>query len=222
MQPTDELYFEYAGVITRVVSRYAWKFPDLEDDLYLQAGLIFCKACLTYDPDNRENASFATWLEHKLHDLTTMIDKACNGPCSLKGRGAAALPMDVLERESEDGERMEATYTGDSLSYVERYCRNLKDFHSSEYPDSMLPFIRSLEGDALQVFQDFVASRLELGASRSHKKSRQHRHLNPMRIFLRRYRGMGWTYERTRKAWQELTEAMMPYAVEAIPGMVGA
>lgn len=84
MKPTEELYYKYAGVISSVVDKYAYQCPDLADDLLLQAQLLFCQACVTYDPDHPSKATFETWLRNKLQDVSALVKKATRGPCLIK------------------------------------------------------------------------------------------------------------------------------------------
>lgn len=223
MQPTDELYRKYAHVITAVVNRYAWQFPELEDDLYLQAGLVFCQACLTYDENHPSHASFRTWLENKLHSITDLIDRWNNGPTTLKGKGStpAVLHEPVDSHDEDDCIPMSGIYP--AAGFLDGYSANLLDYSTSEYPDRMKLTVDNLEGDALQIFRDWCAGRLDKSKNSSGVKKRrdERKTLNPMRIYRRRYMSLGWTFERTRKAWGDFTRAFKPYAGELLPGILG-
>lgn len=218
MQPTDALYKKYAHVITAVVSRYTWQYPDLADDLYLQAGLVFCQACLTYDEEHPSHASFKTWLENKLHSITDMIDKWSNGPTTLKSRGSTPCQLQEPVDSHEDGGSTPINGIYPAAGFLGSYSRGLVDFNHGAYPDRMQATVDSLEGDSLQIFQDWCAGLLDKSKNSSGVKKRrdERKTLNPMRIYRRRYMAMGWTFERTRKAWGEFSQAFMPYAMESL------
>ena len=222
MQPTDELYRQYAHVITAVVSRYSSKCPDLEDDLYLQAGLVFCQACLSYDPDHPSHASFKTYLAHKLHSITDLIEKFCNGPHALNVKGCNPVPLQIPadgSREDDMGFLYSPSYP--SRSYLDKYSQGLVDYNHGPYPDKMQGTLDALEGDALQVFHDWCAGLLDKSKNASGVKKRrdERKTLNTMRIYRRRYMAMGWTFERTREAWEAFSRAFRPYA-EAVGAAV--
>ena len=222
MEPTDELYNKYAKVINSFIYKYACQYPDLEDDLYLQAGLLFCNACRTYDENHPSHASFNTWLLQSLHRITDMIDKWNNGPCMLKGRGC--VPSGLLEpadgNKGDDKVPVSGIYpTGD---YLAGYTKSMTDCNVNEYPDKMQGTLSHLEGEALQIFRDWCAGVLDKSKNSSGMKSRrdERKTLNPMRIYRRRYMALGWTFERTRKAWGQFSQSFQGYAQENYPSML--
>lgn len=185
MQPTDELYYKYAGVISSVAYHYAQSCPSLADDLLLQAQYIFCKACLSYDEDHDSGASFETWLRNQLQSLSNMIDREIHGPSYLKhGKYKTGKFKDGKEIESNiptpfakecdaifrvknrvaSGSSDKIDYM-DSLTglatdwYVHEYTKKMgastSDLSYDEYPPELKPYIQGLTGDALTMFHDY-------------------------------------------------------------------
>jgi len=191
LKPTEELYYRYAGVITGVVNKYAYQCPDLTDDLQLQAALIFCQACITYDPDHPSQASFETWLRNKLQSISELVKDATRGPCLVKfeksGKHEIAVkrkrvwskktinpkcaekintPVQTVKEISDTMQRKSEDMLDISdvtCGYIlEDYGNNLSGgTDKHDFPSDMLPYIHALRGDSLQVFKDFCEGRLE-------------------------------------------------------------
>lgn len=223
MKATDELYFKYAGVITAVVNHYSRDFPDLEDELYLQAGLIFCQACEAFKPEHPSGASFDTFLRHKLHSLTWLIDKALHGPSLLESRGKAPVRVATVCDQDEDaavGDPSCGTFAliqGIMPDTLVDYSRQLEA--SGEYPQELLPYLEALQGDALQVFKDFTEGyfKIKPDPSRSREFNRAKEYLTPMKIYCRRYLKLGWSLERTRKAFNGIQGMLKLYMQGRLP-----
>lgn len=224
MKATDELYLKYAGVITAVVNHYSRDFPDLEDELYLQAGLIFCQACEAFKPEHPSGASFDTFLRHKLHSLTWLIDKALHGPSLLESRGKAPVRMMADCDQDEDatvGDPSCAAYQGHTKGVrpymLADYSKQLET--SGEYPQELLPYLEALQGDALQVFKDFTEGyfKIKPDPSRSREFNRAKEYLTPMKIYRRRYLKLGWSLERTRRAFNGIQGMLKLYMQGRLP-----
>lgn len=235
MKPTDELYFQYAGVITSVVNKYAHDFPDLADDLFLQAQLLFCQACLSYDPEknvgkNGKIASFETWLRNNLKSLNMVIRKAAKGPCSDRHLGnPPAICFSEIERlASTAGKAGEDPDDNDTdqpyaikMNVLQEYAENLSDGTDKghDYPDALLPYIRALRGDALQVFKDYCLGAFERKDRKNitiaQKKARAI--YDPRYIYRAVYRDRGWSYARVQNAWRGLHGILKNYLDGKLP-----
>ena len=222
MQATDELYLKYAGVIASVVNHYSRQFPelDIQDELYLQAGLIFCEACSTYDPEHPSGATFDTWLRNKLKALTYLIDKALHGPSTTMSRGASPV-----RSYSPDGDEQDV---GDPSSgiFAPAIATGILDEYSSQlslsddYHQELRQYLDALRGDSLQVFKDFVEGYFK--AKPDPSKSRKFNieamnYLTPMKIYRRRYLKLCWTLERTRKAFNGVHNMLTLYMQGRLP-----
>ena len=74
MIPTDQLYHQYSRLIAKKVYAYSSRWPGVESqDLMCQAGLIFCKACETYDPGL---GAFSTHLTAQLGRLQHYVERS--------------------------------------------------------------------------------------------------------------------------------------------------
>ena len=255
MKPTEELYYQYAGVITSVVNKYAYQCPDLADDLFLQAQLLFCQACVTYDPDHPSKASFETWLRNKLQDVSALVKKATRGPCLIKmekpkktetavkrKRVWARKPVkpqcsedntatnimllqeiaDNVKREPEDDPIELSDVT---CGYIlEDYSNKLSDGTADghDYPRAMLPYIRALRGDALQVFKDFCEGRLdrEPRTNLSIAKQKARGIFTPSYIYNKFYKQKGWTRSRVENAWRGLRGMLKNYVDGKMPTVI--
>lgn len=236
MKPTDELYFQYAGVITSVVNKYAHDFPDLADDLFLQAQLLFCQACLSYDPErnvgkNGKIASFETWLRNKLKSLNMVIRKASKGPCSDRHLGnPPAICFSEIERAASTADKTskKTDYTDTDQPYaipmnvLQEYTEKLSDGTDKghDYPEALLPYIRALRGDALQVFKDYCLGAFERKERKNYipialQKARAI--YDPRYIYRAVYRDRGWSYARVQNAWRGLHGILKNYLDGKLP-----
>lgn len=227
MQPTDELYYKYAGVIDSVVHYYSRKCPDLADELFLQAQYVFCTACLSYDPNHAKGASFETWLRRQLQSITHVITKASKGPSTVEDVTKSAVTWSVLEESrnnhhNDDLEALEDLADVASQEYVKEYGANLENEENLGYPPEMIPYIKALTGDALQIFNDYCQGKFELGVPFNMPLERQKARevLNPNRLHRRLYSKEGWSLDRVRTAWLNLTNVFNNYRTGKIPAMV--
>lgn len=224
MQPTEELYYKYAGVITSVVNKYARKCPDVEEELFLQAQLVFCQACLSYDPNHPSKASFETWLRNQLKSITSVINKATHGPSLLKSTNASAVTVSMLAQNISREEDEDPTDISDVATkwFIEEYGDNLSNgTNNGDYPSEMKPYIEALTGDSLRVFQDFCKGKFELKPQKfmTIAKRRAREVLNPIRLYRRLYRKEGWSLERVRNAWRGLRGIFSSYTSGKLPVM---
>lgn len=231
MKPTDELYFKYAGVITSVVNKYAYNFPELADDLYLQAQLVFCQACLTYDPEktgaNGKVASFETWLRNKLKSLNMVIRKEIHGPCTMKHLGnpqaitVTKLAQDVA-REPEDDPIDISDAVSQSLlkDYSDNLAGNIGESH--DYPEELIPYICALRGDSLRVFKDFCEGRFEREPRKNLTKAMQRARsiYDPHYLYRKVYRDCGWSLARVQNAWRGLHGILKNYLDGKMPAPI--
>lgn len=224
MQPTDELYYKYAGVIDSCVRYYSRKCPDLADELFLQAQYVFCTACLSYDPSHSKGASFETWLRRQLQSITHVITKASRGPSMVVDVDKSAVTWSVLEESRrslhhDDVDGMEDLADVASQEYVKEYGANLENEENLGYPPEMIPYVKALTGDALQIFNDYCQGKFELGVPFNMPLERQRAReiLNPNRLHRRLYSKEGWSLDRVRKAWNNLTQVFYNYRNGKIP-----
>lgn len=224
MQPTDELYYKYAGVIDSVVHYYSRKCPDLADELFLQAQYVFCTACLSYDPNHAKGASFETWLRRQLQSITHVITKASKGPSTVKGVDKSAVTWSAVEESHysqchDDVDAMEDLADIASQDYVKGYGANLENEKNLGYPPEMIPYIEALTGDALQIFNDYCQGKFELAMpfNMTLEKQKAREVLNPTRLHRRLYSKEGWSLDRVRKAWDVLTRTFDNYRKGKIP-----
>ena len=226
MKPTTELYYKYAGVITSVVNSYAWNCPKyIKDELQLQAELVFCEACLSYDPNHPSKASFETWLRNQLKSITRVISKAAHGPSLVKDGGQSVMTINMLARNisrKKDEDPLDISDTA-SKWYLNDYSDNLlKGLGDSEYPEEIYPYIKALNEDALQIFQDFCKGKFMLTPQKfmtiAKRKAREV--LNPTRLYRRLYMQEGWSLERVRKAWKDLCSVISSYRMGTLPSHV--
>lgn len=214
MKATDELYFQYAGVINRVVGNYARQFPDLKDDLYLQAGLIFCKACESYNPDHPSGTGFGTWLAKHLKSLTDMIEKECHGPNMCIHGGPEPVRTYTIDGEPEDCLDPSAGKFAYAIAggVVSEYSESL--LQDEEYPEDLRAYLGTLQGDALQIFKDFADNLFYIKPDQSKTRAYNlaHEYLTPKKIYMRRYIKLGWNMERTRRAFNNLRSVLQVYA----------
>lgn len=253
MKPTEELYYKYAGVISSVVDKYAYQCPDLADDLLLQAQLLFCQACVTYDPDHPSKATFETWLRNKLQDVSALVKKATRGPCLIKiekvKKPAAKknkawarkainpacsddnnlTPIQIMRDISESTERQPDDDPIDisdvTCGYIlEDYSKKLSDGteEGHDYPKAMLPYIRSLRGDALQVFKDFCEGRLDREPVKHLSLARQRSRgiLTASHIYNKFYKEKGWSRSRVENAWRGLRGMLKNYVDGKLPTVI--
>ena len=219
MEATNELYFKYLGVIEKAVARYSVQFPELADDLYLQAGLVFCQACATYDENHPSGASFGVWLSKCLKSLTELITTACHGPNLCIHGGPAPVRTYTIDGESEDCCDPSAGAFAAALStgVVDEYSRSLDS--DGEYPEEMRPYLELLQGDALQFFRDFADNLFYVkpDTSKTRAYNRAHNYLTPKKIYMRRYLKMGWSWKRTCQAFDTLRNVLKLYTKDKLP-----
>lgn len=223
MKPTDELYFKYAGVITSVVNKYAYHFPDLADDLYLQAQLVFCQACITYDPANvgvtGQSASFETWLRNKLKSLNMVIRKEVHGPCTIRDMDnpqsvtISKLEADMALHESRSDAIELSDVVGNYIldSYTDNLMDNVNGTH--DYPKELIPYIRALHGDSLRVFKDFCEGRFDRKPRKNITRAMQRARgvYDPGYLYRKVYRDCGWSLARVQNAWRGLHGILKNY-----------
>lgn len=219
MEATDELYFKYARVIEKAVARYSVQFPELTDDLYLQAGLVFCEACKSYDSDHPSRASFGTWLAECLQSLSEIITKACHGPNLCIHGGPAPVRSYTIDGETEDCCDPSAGAFAAALStgIVDEYSSSLGI--DGEYPPEMRPYLELLQGDALQIFRDFGNNLFYVkpDTSKTRAYNKAHNYLTPKKIYMRRYLKLGWSWKRTCRAFETLKSALKLYTQDKLP-----
>lgn len=232
MQPTDELYYKYAGVLTSVAYQYARECPKevqkyVRDEMFLQAQLVFCEACLSYNPDHPSGASFETWLRNQLQSITSIKNKAKRGPNLLKSCNTPLVQMQTIENvvsQSKDEDNDKTDISDFTASwYIEEYGNNLSNgTDKMEFPSEMLPYIKALQGDSLRIFQDFCRRRFDLTPPNNltRAKIRAREHLNPMRLYRRVYMKEGWSLERVRNAWRGLRGIIRSYMTGKLPASV--
>lgn len=219
MKPTNELYFQYAHTIDAVVGKYARQYPDLADDLYLQAGLVFCHACESYDPNHPSGAGFGTWLSRCLQSLTELVDKAIHGPNTCIHGGPAPVRSFILEGQEEDlcDPSAGAFSAAIASGFVDEYSGNLGV--NDEYPPELRPYLDALKGDALRVFHDFANGvfAIKPDPSKNRAYNRAKEYLNPKKIYMRHYIKLGWSMARTRKAFEGLKNMLELYRQDKLP-----
>lgn len=230
MQPTNELYYKYAGMITAVARKYSRQCPDLADDLFLQAQYMFCKACLSYDPENPAKASFDTWLYRQLQSITGIIRSESHGAthANIGSHSAVAFSALVNEcpersncRDQDDCPNMEKTITRLLTDgYVDDYNGQLA--LEDEYPKEMKPYFEALRGDALRVFRDYCNGCFDKEVSRS-KYTRAQRNamltLTPRKMYLRHYAKYGWSIRRVSEAVRTLRGVLHAYMLGKLPSI---
>ena len=275
MKPTDELYYKYADVITSVVNRYADQCPELEDDLFLQAQLLFCQACLTYDPNHPSKASFETWLRNKLRDVTAIIKKHTRGPSLIKTPKPTETVRAIKRKNPWSAELCECSvideetssavipehYINDLSAYksyrikskvnlvkdsqkfgnfenlelsditckyvLEDYSKKIsvcedKDGENHDFPKEMLPYIRSLRGDSLQLFKDFCEGRLDREPLKNLSFAKQTARgiMSPSYVYNKLYKEQGWTRTRVDNAWRGLRGMLKNYLDGKLPTVI--
>lgn len=231
MKPTNALYYRYAGVITSVVNHYAIDCPSVRDELLLEAQLVFCQACLTYDPNHESGASFETWLRQKLQAITYIIKKATRGPNMIKlpktkepvNNSVVTVSMLAQNISKLDDEDPVDISDASPNWYLEEYGKkNDLGTEIGEFPMEMQPYIESLKGDSLRIFQDFCRGRFNLKPQKfmtiAKKKAREV--LNPNRLHRRVYMHEGWSLERVKVAWKGLSSVFRNYINGQLPCMV--
>lgn len=232
MQPTEELYYKYAGVLTSVVNKYAYGCPKevqdyVQDELFLQAQLVFCQACLSYDPNHPSGASFETWLRNQLKSITAIKNKAKHGPNLLKSCSTPLVQMQtikdvVAKSRDEDDDKTDISDFTESW-YLENYEQNLSNgTENMEFPEDMIPYIKALRGDSLRIFQDFCRRRFDLTPPNNltRAKIRAREYLNPIRLYRRVYMHEGWTLDRVRNAWRGLRGIFRNYMTGKLPASI--
>lgn len=246
MQPTDELYYKYAGVVSSVAYYYAQSCPSLADDLLLQAQYIFCKACLSYDENHECGASFETWLRNQLQSLTNMIDREIHGPSYLKStkvktgkfkdgkeieskvltpmfkESNIALRAKTLDKDIDSRDILTNLACGYYVhDYSSRIGATASDLSYDEYPPEMKPYIQGLTGDALTLFNDFCDGCFvpppQKNITRAKQKTREI--LNPLKMYRRKYMAMGWSLDRVKNAWKGLHGMLKNYMLGKLPSM---
>ena len=224
MQPTDELYYKYSRVISSVVYHYAFNFPNLTDELYLQANYVFCKACLSYDPENPEGASFETWLRRQLQSIVGVCRKAMSGPTDTRTGSYPPLPESQFIPD-EDGSIPDISNVASKTS-VAGYSASLT--LEQEVDTAMDPYLSALTPDAYRVFEDFLDGSLSLkdtdskdGKVTYSRAMRLKRALlDPKKIYNRHYRDLGWSIDRVTKAFNELKAMLRNYKKGRLPNRI--
>lgn len=224
MQPTDELYYKYSRVISSVVYHYAFNFPNLTDELYLQANYVFCKACLSYDPDNPEGASFETWLRRQLQSIVGVCRKAMSGPTTDRVGTAPALPESQFNPDKDgDIPDISSVATRDSVAgYGDSLAMD------NEMDTGMDPYISALTPDAYRVFEDFLDGTLSLKDTNSkdgkvtYSRAMRFKRalLDPKKIYKRHYEAQGWSLDRATRAFNELKAMLRNYRKGRLPNRV--
>ena len=229
MKPTEELYYKYAGVLTSVVNSYAWDCPkDIQEEMMLQAELVFCEACLSYDPDHPSKASFETWLRQQLKSITSVLRKASRGPSMVKNGNQSAVPVSMLAQnisreESEDDDDPVDISDVASNWYLDDYSKSLYNGEDlCEFPEEMHPYIKALKGDSLRIFQDYCRGKFNSKPQKfmtvAKRKAREV--LNPVRLYRRLYINEGWSLERVRNAWRGLRGVFYAYNKGTLPMLI--
>lgn len=225
MQPTDELYYKYQGVINAVVYNYAWRCPALADELYLQAQYIFCKACLSYDPNHESGASFKTWLVQQLHSLTDLIDALNRGPTTNRvGSTPFLQERSAVTQAAQHDRTGTAKDSHDTLSNIASswYVKEYGDKFTMDdegYPERLRPYVENLTGDSLTMFKDFCAGMFDPIVNTPITRSRRLacETLNPLKMYRRHYMAQGWSLDRVRNAWKGLHGMLRNYVLGKKP-----
>lgn len=216
MTPTNDLYYKYAGIITSVVNRYATYCPDLRDDLYGEALLVFCDACKSYDPNHTSKAAFSTWLYRQLQSISRVMDKAINGP----------VPEAHLHCPSADIPFQDALSVVAPAHSLDTYTDSLQQYTSSDFPSDMHKYLDTLRGDSFTIFQDFINGRLDSAPDKygtiSLERKRQKTYLNPTKLYIRRYKRLGWSIDRVRNAWLDVSRVVSSYINGTHPSLTSS
>lgn len=222
MEITDELYIQYASTIDRMVNHYARAFNFIDtDELTLQAGLIFCEAARSFDPDHKSGASFKTYLENQLKALSHVVDRALHGPTLLVGSGESPMSLDQCMVDPNDG-----THGGDGMSPVadhvkSDYGKSLEQDDESDLPTALRAYVEMLTGDSRTILEDILGGELDPNLKTMEHLSRseqvKERTLSAWKVYKKRYIKMGWDWPRTRTAWNELKSMISLYRTDRLP-----
>lgn len=222
MELTDQLYMEYAGVISRAVNHYTRAFPFIDaEELTLQGGLIFCRAAQSFDPAHEKGASFRTYLENQLKALSHVVNKALHGPTLLEGTGDAPVSIESTATFMADDGSYDATADGVALHTKAEYGDGLVDCLDGDLPEVMAPYVDALDDDARAIMYDIVNGELEPNAKTMEHLTRaekaKERTLSAWKIYKKRYIKLGWNWQRTRTAYDSLKRMLTLYTQDRLP-----
>jgi hypothetical protein len=183
---SDALFVQYVPLLRTVAWKYARQYQVDADDLYGEAQLIFCRAVRTYDP--ARGVPFTNYLYGQLKTLTNQALRDHN----------YHIRNQTSVQDSSDAE----DFTMDSVDLLGSFDPRLVRLEVAEYT-------QRLSQDAQQIIDWDTYGELQPPSTAKAKvcttltawsiyqrKAGKPTKLNPNKV--------GWTWERTQHAWNEL------------------
>lgn len=214
MEATEELYRRCEGIIDLCVGKVASAKPYLDrDELKSIANTVFMDA--TRDFDKSKGASFTTYLYNRLKCLN---DEARNVLVP-DGRGGLSKPDSIDDYSDNGGFEVKVNQSVIMPSTIE-YTERMAD---DGYSELFAHCGKVLSADGADVVESVCADRLNTVGRKvktvSQKDSRFSKNcvLNARKMWLRRYRNMGWTVDQCERTLQEVRLAVRQFSRGGLP-----
>lgn len=211
MEPTDELYRQCEGLIASRVEDVLSRKPYLDrDELKSIANSIFCDACRNFD--GSKGAKFTTYLYKKLSNLEQESRRVLV-PDGLGGY-TSAINIDDFSVSDSFEVHIDNVILPASIAYTERMA---DDGHSELFAHCD----KVLSAESAKVVRDIVDGELDpkyrKGTALHDKRYSGNCVMNAKRLWLRRYRNMGWTVEQCERTLKEVRSIVKQYSRGRLP-----
>lgn len=212
MEATDELYRKSERVINLCVGKVAKAKPYLDrDELKSLANTVFMKA--VRDFDDSKYASFTTYLYHRLKCLNDESDSVLV-PDGYGGRTMAENVDDYLGNNGFVVNINQEVIMPSTIEYTERMA---DDGHSELFAHCD----KVLSAESAKVVRDIVDGELDpkyrKGTAVHDRRYSGNCVMNARRLWLRRYRNMGWTVEQCERTLKEVRSIVKQYSRGRLP-----
>jgi hypothetical protein len=215
MEPTDELYRQCEGLLASRVEDVLSRKPYLDrDELKSIANSIFCDACRSFD--GSKGAKFTTYLYKKLSNL----EEESRRVLVPDGSGGYTVALNVDDfGEDNEGNMFKVRVDKSvilpaSIAYAERMA---DDGHSELFSHCD----KVLSADSAKVVGDIVDGELDpkyrKGTAVHDRRYSGNCVMNARRLWLRRYRNMGWTVEQCERTLKEVRSIVNQYSRGRLP-----
>lgn len=214
MEATEELYRRCEKIIDLCVGKVASAKPYLDrDELKSTANTVFMDAARDFDKSN--GASFTTYLYHRLKRLN---DEA-RDVLVPDGRGGLEKPDNIDDFADNGGFEVRVNLSVIMPSTIE-YTERMAD---DGYSELFAYCGKVLSADGADLVESVCAEKLNAKGRKvktvSQKDSRFSKDcvLNARKMWLRRYRNMGWTVEQCERTLQEVRRAVRQFSRGGLP-----
>ena len=213
MQPTDELFRQCERIIDYCVNRVASRYRCLDvDELKSMARYVFCDAAVKYDPSKK--ASFKTYLFDRLKCLHDEADRVMMPD----GHNGRTKPMNI--DDFSDSCRDVLDVKVDMKAIVPASIEYSAKLADDGYSDMIGFCERVLSPEAMNVVGNIERGAVDPSKGRMNTGRARYSKMcviDAKRMWLRRYRNMGWTVEKCEKTLDEIRKAVRQFNRGGLP-----